>query len=228
MRPLYTNLLAAGALVISLLGGTACERTSPNNNDPGNPPRTRAEEDLAELREWMKDKTDSTGREADTASSRRWPQVKEEFKEKTAQLDTRMDSLSEKSKAEYKELRRKYENWEARNQQRSQMPLQQETLRRFETEFFGTPNALEVQMPANQMRDTYVQFLQNVRARRANWTAADWDYVDEIYSRLNQKKDLVEDQLSGQDKLKIKALQAEYLTLETTKDAKDLAKEIKQ
>ncbi|RNI31039.1 hypothetical protein [Rufibacter latericius] len=228
MNPVYTKYLATGALLISLLVGTACERTSPSNTDPNNQPRTRAEEDLAELREWVNVKTDSTGRKADTAASRKWPQAKEEFKEKTAKLDSKLDSLSEKSKAEYKELRQKYQNWEARNQQRSQMPLKQETLARFEQELFGTPNALQVHMPAEGMREVYVQFLQNVRAKRNTWSAADWDYVDEIYSRLNQKKDQVEDQISGQDKLKIKALQAEYLTLETGKDAKDLYKEIKQ
>ncbi|WP_210463934.1 hypothetical protein [Rufibacter roseolus] len=227
MNPIYSKFLAAGALTLVLLGGSACERTSPSNDNPNNQPRTRAEQDLAELRDWMKDKTDSTGRN-DRDTTRRGARIREEFREKTARLDTKLDSLSAKSKAEYKELRRKYENWEARNQQRSAMPLNQETLQRFEEELFGSANALDAQFTATQMRDVYTQFLQNVRARRATWTAADWDYVDEIYSRLNQKKDQVEDQIPGQDKLKIKALQAEYLTLETTKDAKDLAREIKQ
>ncbi|KAA3439183.1 hypothetical protein [Rufibacter hautae] len=227
MNPIYPKFLAAGALTLALLGGTACERTSPSNDNPKDQPQTRAEQDLAELREWMRDKTDSTGRN-DSDTTKRGARIREEFREKTAQLDTKMDSLSAKSKAEYKELRRKYENWETRNQQRSAMPLNQQTLQRFEEELFGSANALDAQLTAAQMREVYTQFLQNVRARRTTWTAADWDYVDEIYSRLNQKKDQVEDQIPGQDKLKIKALQAEYLTLETTKDAKDLAREIKQ
>jgi hypothetical protein len=212
-----TKYLAIGVLLLTLLGGTSCERNSTSEA------KNRAEQDLADLREWVKDKTDST-KTPDTAR----PQVKEEFKEKMAKLDARMDSLSAKSKEEYKELRREYQNWEARNQQRSQVPLSQETLQRFQEELFGSRTALDATFTAAQMREVYTQFLQNVRARRATWTAADWDYVDEIYTRLNQKKDLVEDQISGEDKLKIKALQAEYLTLETSKDAKDLYKEIKQ
>ncbi|WP_181305883.1 DUF6565 domain-containing protein [Rufibacter sp. XAAS-G3-1] len=221
MIPTPTKFLATGALLLTLLGGTSCERTS--SNETNDQPRTRAEQDLAELREWMKDKTDST-KNPDT----RWPQVKEEFKEKTAQLDSRMDSLSAKSKEEYKELRREYLNWEARNQQRVEMPLSPETLQRFEEELFGSANALDATFTAPQMREAYTQFLQNVRARRTTWTAADWDYVDELYSRLNQKKNLVEDQISAKDKLRIKALQAEFLALEAQKDAKDLYREINQ
>ncbi|KAA6435838.1 hypothetical protein FOE74_07860 [Rufibacter glacialis] len=219
-----SNYTATGALFLVLLGGTACERTSPSNNDPNNQPQNRAEADLAELREWVKDKTEKT----DSTLLEKGPKVREEFKQRSSQLDTRLDSLSEKSKEEYKELRRKYENWEARNQQRGEVPLHQETLRRIETELFGTPNALEVQIPADQMRDVYTQFLQNVRQRRTTWTASDWDYVDAIYRRLNEKKDLVEAQIPTNDKLKIKALQAEYLTLEAGKDAKDLYREMKQ
>ncbi|AKQ46131.1 hypothetical protein TH63_11600 [Rufibacter radiotolerans] len=212
------------ATLFLLLGSMACERTSPTNQNPENQPRTRAEKDLAEFREWVDEKTNK----ADSTTAQNWPEVKEEFKQRSAQLEERADSLSKESKAEYKELRRRFENWETRNQQRSQVPLHPETLARFEQELFGAANALESNWTAAQMREIYTQFVQNVRARRASWTASDWDYVDEIYRQLNLKKDQVEAQIPGKDKLKIKSLQAEYLTLETGKDAKDLLKEFKK
>ncbi|GAB2550188.1 hypothetical protein [Rufibacter soli] len=221
---LRSSKTLGAALLLLLLGGTACERTSPSNQNPENQPRTRAEKDLAELREWVNEKTDKT----DSTATQKWPEVKEEFKQRSAQLEEKADSLSEESKAEYKELRRRFENWETRNQQRSQVPLHPETLARFEQELFGSANALESNWTAAQMREIYTQFLQNVRTRRASWTASDWDYVDEVYRQLNLKKEQVEDQIPTKDQLKIKALQAEYLTLETGKDAKDLFNEFKK
>ncbi|WP_062542317.1 DUF6565 domain-containing protein [Rufibacter tibetensis] len=218
----YYNFMATGALFLALLAGTSCERTS--NSDSTTQASNKAEEDLADLREWVKDKT----RKTDSTLLEKGPQVREGFKERTARLDAKLESLSEKSKEEYKELRREYENWETRNQQRSATPLHPETMKRMETELFGSATSLDVAIPANQMREVYTQFLQNVRIRRASWTASDWDYVDDIYTRLNQKKDQVEDQLTANDRIKIKALQAEYLTLEARKDAKDLLREIKQ
>ncbi|WP_205502985.1 hypothetical protein [Rufibacter psychrotolerans] len=215
--------ILSGLLVVIVLGGTACDRPSSSAENPSQG-QTRAEEDLAEFRAWINEKTEKA--DGDSAQAR-WPELKEEFKQRTAKLDSRLDSLSAKSKEEYKELRLKYQNWETRNQLRTSMPLHPETLQRFQTDLLGSATALEAHLPAQQMRDVYTQFLQNVRARRANWTAADWDYVDEIYSRLNQKKDQVEDQIPPKDKLKIKALQAEFLTLETGKDAKELYKELK-
>ena len=220
----YSTFMATGALLLTLLVVTSCERTSPSNTDTPSQAENKAEADLAELRDWVKDKT----RKTDSTLLEKGPQVREGFKERTAKLDARLDSLSEKSKAEYQELRREYENWETRNRQRGATPLNQETMQRMETEIFGTANALSVQIPADQMREVYTQFLQNVRLRHASWTASDWDYIDNIYGRLNQKKDQVEDQITANDKIKIKALQAEYLTLETHKDAKDLLREVKQ
>ncbi|MFB9864137.1 hypothetical protein [Rufibacter immobilis] len=219
----FKKLNTIGAVVLALTGAFACERTSPSNTDPNNQPRTRAEEDLAELRAWMDEKTerlDSTGPD-------RSEQVKEEFKQRTAQLDSRLDSLSAKSKEEYKELRRKYQNWEARNAQRTQLPLRPETLHRFHQTLLGSATALDSTIPAHQIAQVYSQFVQNVRLHRDSWTASDWDYVDEIYGRLNQKEDLVENQVTAKDKIKIRALQAEYLTMETSHDAKNLYKQVK-
>ncbi|WP_207435827.1 DUF6565 domain-containing protein [Sabulibacter ruber] len=219
-----TRYIGILAFLIALAGGSACDRTSPANTEVNNQPKTRAEEDLAEFRDWIEGKTSKA--DGDTANAK-WSDIKEEFKQKTAKLDTRLDSLSAESKEEYKELRRKYETWEANNQKRTSTPLSQDTLKRFNQELLGSANALAAHLTAEQMRDVYTQFVQNVRMRRDSWTASDWDYVDEIYSQLNKKKDQVEDQIPAKDKLKIKALQAEYLALETGKDAKDLYKGVK-
>jgi len=184
---------------------------------------TRAEEDLAQFRAWLNNKTDGN----DSTSAENWAEVKEGFQEKTAKLDSKLDSLSAESKAEYKELRQKYQNWEARNQQRAAVPLHSETLERFELELLGSATTLDSTWKAAGVRPMYTQFMQNVQARRASWSASDWDYATEIYEQLNRKKDPLEGSIPAEDKVKIKALQAEFLALETARDAKDLFNEVR-
>ncbi|MBA9075734.1 MULTISPECIES: hypothetical protein [Rufibacter] len=205
----------------TLLLTAACDR--PSDQTAVTQTENKVEEELADFRNWVAAKT----AKADSTADDKWPEVKEEFKQRSARLDARLDSLSATSKEEYKELRRKFNNWEASSQQRAEMPLHGETLRRFKTELLGSPTALDSIWAPDRVHDTYATFLQNVRKNRSGWTAADWDYVDEIYQQMSHKKDAVERNISPGDKLKIKALQAEYLTLETGHDAKGLFKAVK-
>ena len=76
-------------------------------------------------------------------------------------------------------------------------------------------------------REAYLTFIGVVRARKTRWTQDDWDYVDHVYSRLNDRKRQVDSALSTSDLVKIKTLQAEYLALEAGSDAKDLYQEVK-
>jgi hypothetical protein len=66
-----------------------------------------------------------------------------------------------------------------------------------------------------------------VRAKKQRWTQEDWDYVDHVYSQLNNRKEQVESAIPAADRIKIKTLQAEYLALEASGDAKDLYKNVK-
>ncbi|WP_192821531.1 hypothetical protein [Rufibacter sp. LB8] len=218
-------LLLASLLSVGILTFTACDTTSQEAKQEVNQTENKAELELAELRDWMKDKTEKV----DSAADRKWPQIKEEFKEKSSQLDSRVDSLSVKSKEEYKELRRKFNNWEARNAQREALPLHPETMDRFKTELLGSADALNQPWAATHVRNVYTTFLQNVRARHGSWTASDWEYASALYRQLNAKKDDTEANISllTQDKLKIKALQAEFLALEKAKATKQLYKEIR-
>lgn len=216
----FRPVLLAAVLCTTL----ACERTAPSNTDPNNQPKNKAEQQLAEFREWVNthaEKVDSTGKE-------KGPQIRQEIDQRIAQLDSNAENLSEKSRSEYQELRRKLGNWQARNNQRSTTPLSPETLDRFEQQLLGSSQALDSSWTGTGVQPIYTRFLQSVRSQRKNWTASDWDYVDAIYRQLNAKKDQYESQIPAGDKLKIKALQTEYLTLETAKDTKDLYKELKK
>ncbi|MGV3503081.1 MAG: hypothetical protein ACO1O1_05200 [Adhaeribacter sp.] len=183
---------------------------------------SKASRELDELQAWVQDKaqrTDSTTRE-------NWPKVKEEFRQRAARLDTKVDSLSAEGKAEYADLKRRYESWETRQERRTSQPLEAAKVQQWEKDLLGNKNLASLQ--AIDMRETYLTFMGVVRARKTRWTQDDWDYVDHVYSRLNDRKRQLETALSTSDRLKIKTLQAEYLALEAGSDAQDLYQGVKK
>lgn len=220
-------------LCLSLLG---CEQNSASNTreitvDTNEPEDTvnvvktgrTAEDRLEEFRGWLNSKTDR----ADTSITREWPEVQEGFKNRTAAIERNLDSLSTESKAEYAKLKERYESWEQRQERRQQTPLDAQKLSRMQEQLlrdFSDINAIG----AAEVREAYLTFMGTVRARRQKWTQDDWDYVDHVYGELNQRRREVESQVATADKLKIRALQAEYLTLEGIGDASSMVRNTKK
>ena|SRR5688572_901369 len=220
--------------VALLFGFSACERTQrtetntqATETDSVSVSRTetttKPNEELNEFRTWVNDKTT----EADSNASRRWPKVKEEFRTKTAKMETHMDSLSEDSKREYAELKKRYELWEKKQETRTAQPLNETTLAKWRKQLLGEHQDLTTVNGANA-RETYLLFMGIVRAKKSNWTLTDWDYVDHVYTELNNRKSQIESKIPMTDRLKIKSLQAEYLALEGAADAQDAYENVKK
>ena len=182
----------------------------------------KVSEDLAAFRAWVNDKANRV----DSSADKNWPKVKEEYKARTARLESRMDSLSAESKQEYAELKTKYQSWEARKEKRESQPLQPAKIQEWQKELLGDNTNLAL-LTAADMRETYLLFMGIVRAKKQRWSQEDWDYVDHVYSQLNNRKEQVESGISTADRIKIKSLQAEFLALEASGDAKDLYKSVK-
>ncbi|MBC5994311.1 hypothetical protein [Pontibacter cellulosilyticus] len=172
-----------------------------------------AEEQLEEFRGWLNKQSEK----GDTAIRRNWPKVREELRQRNAQLEQNFDSLSEKSQEEYKDLRSRYERWEARQERRQQQPLETAKLERFQDQLLREYKDIK-SISAGNIREAYLTFMGTVRAQRRNWSQDDWDYVDHVYARLNERRGQVEGQISTGDNIKIRALQAEYLALEGSAD----------
>ncbi|MCX2741117.1 DUF6565 domain-containing protein [Pontibacter anaerobius] len=182
-----------------------------------------AEEELEEFRGWL----NKQAAKGDTAIRREWPGVKEELRRRNARLESKFDSLSEESKAEYRELQNRYEQWEERQKQRMQQPLDAKQVAQWQEQLLREYDDLS-KLQASQMREAYLTFMGTVRTKRSNWTQNDWDYVDHVYSQLNQRRRQLESQISTSDKLKIRTLQAEYLTLEGAADTQDMFREVEE
>lgn len=76
-------------------------------------------------------------------------------------------------------------------------------------------------LTAANMREAYITLLENVRQLHGRWADKDWEQAKAVLDKLDYKKNTLESQLSIGDKAKIKMLQAEFRTLETTDDVKD-------
>ncbi|OKL38429.1 hypothetical protein [Pontibacter flavimaris] len=182
-----------------------------------------AEQELDEFRGWMNKQAEK----GDTAIRREWPEVKEELRRRNAQLESRFDSLSEKSKAEYRDLQQRYQSWEERQERRMQQPLDARKVTTWQEQLLREYDDL-AQLQPSQMREAYLTFMGTVRTKRKNWTQGDWDYVDHVYGKLNVRRGQLESQISTSDKLKIRTLQAEYLTLEGAADTKDMLRNVEE
>ncbi|MBX0332492.1 hypothetical protein K3G39_04500 [Pontibacter sp. HSC-14F20] len=179
-------------------------------------------ERLESLRGWMNEKVER----GDTAIQREMPGIKEDFRVRSTEIEQNLDSLSADSKAEYARLKERYERWENRQERRLNTPLDRAELDQWEEQLLREFKEIENIEPKD-MREAYLTFMGVIRAKRRNWTQHDWDYVDNVYGQLNQRRGQVENQISNTDKLKIRALQAEYLTLEGAADAQSTVRNMR-
>lgn len=199
--------------------------TTTDNNDTVTVTRrnTKVSDELNDFKSWVNAKANRT----DSAARENWPEVKEDFKQRTARIESRLDSLSAESKAEYARVKAEYQTWENKKERRESKPLDASKLRQWEQELLGPTKELAT-LTAADMRETYLLFMGIVRAKKNNWTQDDWDYVDNVYSRLNDRKQELEGAIPTTDRIKIKTLQAEYLALEASHDAKDLYQHVRK
>ncbi|MDQ4141621.1 MAG: hypothetical protein M3142_14015 [Bacteroidota bacterium] len=183
---------------------------------------TNAVQELKEFKDWV----NRQASRVDSSTNKNMPEIQAEFKKRTARLEKGLDSLSADAKAEYKAARAKFNEWERQNKLRTSRPLQAAEIEKRKVQLLGEYKDLNTISAAN-VREAYLVFMGAVRAKKHNWNQNDWDYVDYVYRELNDRKDEFGTAISSADKLKIKSLQAEYLALEASQDAKDLIKTVR-
>ena len=178
--------------------------------------KSKLEQDLEDLRTWMNRKAS----QGDSITRAEWPVIKQEFRSRTQGLEQSTNKMTAQSKQEYGELKTRYRQWEADNEERYGQPLDRETAAQWERKLAATSNIRNLK--ASQMRDTHIRFMETVRAERGSWSLRDWDYAEHVYLLLNDRKQQVLGQMSNSDKMKVAALQVEFNTLRKSRDAKDL------
>ncbi|MBK0404000.1 hypothetical protein I5M27_13480 [Adhaeribacter sp. BT258] len=231
MKPLFCfKTIAFSAAVVFCL--SSCERTTRTETNTEATDRdtvtvsrtetttkTKADDEVRDFQDWVNDKTNR----ADSNAKEKWPEVKEDFKTRSAQLDAKMDSFSADTRREYEAAKARYQAWENRRDTRTSRPLDNAHLSSWRNTLLGNFGNLKT-VTATNVKEVYLTFMGAVRAKKANWTQEDWDYVDQVYGELNQRKREIDNAISTTDAVKIKTLQAEYLTLEASADAQDVTR----
>ena len=175
------------------------------------------DEKVEELRGWLNKKAGS----ADTSIRENWPETREKLRDINADIERNFDSLSAEGKEEYRQLKGRYENWEQEEARRQQQPLKPQEIATWKDQLLREHKNIEAITPQT-IREAYMTFMGSVRTKQRSYSQSDWDYVDHVYSSLNQRRRQIEGQMSAGDKLKIRALQAEYLTLEGAADTRNI------
>lgn len=151
---------------------------------------------------------DSTPRERQEA-------VRQEVRE----LDTLADRAAQKAKTAASRASR----WDSASRARNRQPLDTGATSAFTQQLLGTYANIE-QLTVENIEPAYTQLLRQTRTLRRQWTQRDWDYATAIYRRLNNRLQQIRLDLRARDELRIRALQAEFVTMETSRDVKDLGK----
>lgn len=186
-------------LFISLLVISSCTTTR----------EQEIEDELGEFRTWVSQQTSQLA----DRTEEDWKQSKEDFRMRTQELDQKEDEFSEELKAEYQQLKQEFtkadESYEGVRMEARKSEWERNLLGRWAD--MATINAQNV-------REAYITFMENVRAKKENWTNADWDMAKLVMQELNDRKSEIEGNIDTETEVKIKALQMEFRTLETAAD----------
>ena len=186
-------------LFISLLAISSCTTTR----------EQEIEDELGEFRTWVSQQTSQLANRTEED----WKRSKEDFRMRTQELDQKEDEFSEELKAEYQQLKQEFtkadESYEGVRMEARKSEWERNLLGRWAD--MATINAQNV-------REAYITFMENVRAKKENWTNADWDMAKMVMQELNERKSEIDGNIDTDTEVKIKALQMEFRTLETAAD----------
>ena len=139
----------------------------------------------------------------------------------------RLDTLADRAANKLRVAGRRAARFDSASRARTRQPLNEAATATFTSQLLGRYAAVE-QLTLTTIEPAFVQFMQQVRARRRQWTQRDWDYATAISRRLNAQFRALRLDIKGRDELHIRALQAEFTALETRRDVKDLGNAVKQ
>ncbi len=137
-----------------------------------------------------------------------------------------LDTLADRAAAKLRVAGRRAARFDSVSRARTRQPISDATAATFAAELLDTYAAIGQLTPAT-IEPAFVQFMQQVRARRKAWTQRDWDYATAISRQLNARFRKIRLDIKGRDELHIRALQTEFTALETSRDVKDLREAVK-
>lgn len=190
------------SLLVSLISLGSCTTTR----------ETEVEDELSEFRNWVSRETSQLA----SRTEEDWEQAKQDFKVRTRELDQKQEQFSEELQEEYQQLKQEFIEADE-----SYASVRQEALMaEWGGKLLGQWADMDTLNAAN-IREAYITFMENVRAQKSQWTDADWAMAKMVLEQLNKRKEEISADIDTDSEVKIKALQMEFLTLETAADITD-------
>ncbi|MBC6988454.1 DUF6565 domain-containing protein [Hymenobacter sp. BT491] len=222
MKRLVLPLFLLTVATVGAPSAASAQQTTTKTTSSTSSTAVSVERDLRSFSDWVNDKVDK----AQAGARRNWPKLMSDFDRQSQRLDRATDSLSAQGKREYSAQKSRYQEWAAEQQrldsQARQPETAQDTQKRLLNEDVNIASARATELP-----DLYLRLLETTRDQRRQWSQADWSAASVVLERLNARYDKVRDQLTVEDRLRVRSLQAEFRTLEKARAAKDLINESK-
>ena len=173
---------------------------------------SEVEDELGDFRNWISRETTQLANRTEED----WKQSKEDFRMRTQQLDQKQNQFSEELREEYQQLKQEFNEADETYMSARSEARQAE----WRSKLLGQWSNMDT-INASNVRDAYITFLENVRSLKGEWTDEEWGIAKTVMQQLNDRKDELNADIDTESEVKIKALQMEFLTLETAADAVD-------
>ena len=135
---------------------------------------------------------------------------------------TELDTAARQASRDLRRVARAASRLDSLNRDRKSQPLQADQQAATDKNLLGPFAGQLGTLTTNTIPDAYGQLLRQTRARRAQWSARDWDYAADTYRRLNAELARVRLDLPARNELRIRAWQAEFKALQANRSVKAL------
>ncbi|QIX61323.1 hypothetical protein HER32_09070 [Hymenobacter sp. BT18] len=133
----------------------------------------------------------------------------------------KLDTLASTAATKLRVAGRRAARFDSISRARSRQPLDNAATQAFTQQLLGTYADID-QLTVTSVEPAYTQLLRQTRTLRRSWSQRDWDYASAIYKRMNERLKAIRLDLPARSELRIRALQAEFITMESSRDVKDL------
>ncbi len=223
---------ALTALMLTLAAGpahaqsTTAKKTTPAAKAPATTTTKTApatlEQDLRTFSNWVDEKL-----ELPMANVRLdWATLESDYTRMTKRLDSAAVGLSVQSRREYLGQKARYKAWAAENGHPVPETIlvgeaRDNAVENVQRKLLNTSAPINRAM-ASDLPNLYAQLVESTNAQHRTWTKTNWDEANLVLERLNTRYDQVGSQLSIEDRVRVRSLQAEFRAQEKARDLKSI------
>ena len=133
-----------------------------------------------------------------------------------------LDTLARTGGKKLARLGKATARYDAANRARRAQPLDPRQEIAAEEKLMGVYAGRFGQLAPTDMPAAYGQLVRTTREQRKTWSDRDWDYARAVYRRLNDHLKQIRLDLPARDELRVRARQAEFVSLQAGHTAKEL------